>query len=72
MTNARHLTPHRGPALQASVVLPATRLYAPLERTTGFSFGYNVAAYNEPGGAWVCLAVTGHACSRYGHAWGTI
>lgn len=25
----------------ASVVLPATRIYAPLERTTGFSFGYN-------------------------------
>lgn len=30
----------------AAVVLPATRIYAPLERTTGFSFGYN-CGYGE-------------------------
>ncbi|KAL4447988.1 hypothetical protein ABPG75_005207 [Micractinium tetrahymenae] len=33
----------------ASVVLPATRIYAPLERTTGFSFGYN-CGYGVIGG----------------------
>lgn len=33
----------------ASVVLPATRIYGPLERTTGFSFGYN-CGYGVIGG----------------------
>ncbi|PSC68521.1 Alpha-ketoglutarate permease isoform B [Micractinium conductrix] len=33
----------------ASVVLPATRIYAPLERTTGFSFAYN-CGYGVVGG----------------------
>ncbi|KAL4444980.1 hypothetical protein ABPG77_004030 [Micractinium sp. CCAP 211/92] len=33
----------------ASVVLPATRIYSPLERTTGFSFGYN-CGYGVIGG----------------------
>ena len=33
----------------ASVVLPATRIYGPLERATGFSFGYN-CGYGVIGG----------------------
>lgn len=35
--------------LQAIVALPMTRVYAPLERTTGFSFGYN-CGYGVIGG----------------------
>lgn len=35
MLSACKLMPQHEPCLQASVVLPATRLYAPLERTTG-------------------------------------
>lgn len=39
------------------MVLPATRLYNPLERTTGFSFGYN-CGYGVIGGL-TPFAVTG-------------